>query len=67
MANAIHALSIWILQDEFDLSPEELAGLEKVVIFVVFFYARIWFRAPFVTDWAFLDAELDRNFGDYKT
>ena len=67
MANAIHALQIWIMQDEFALSPEELAAIEKVVIFVVFFYPRLWFRAPFVADWAFLDADLNRNLDDYKT
>ena len=65
MATAIHALTIWIMQDHYEMSEDELMAIKDICIFVVYFYTKLWFRAPFVADWAYLEAELHRNLSEY--
>ena len=55
MAYAINLLMVWLLQDMLKLTKDQLDGVMEISRYTCFVYFESWFRAPFVSDSAFLD------------
>lgn len=66
MAYIINCLIILHLQDRLKLTPQQREAVYEVSVFGVFFYAELWFRAPFVTDSAPLDLHLWKMLPKYE-
>ena len=66
MAYIINCLIILHLQDRLKLTPKQREAVYEVSVFGVYFYAELWFRAPFVTDSAPLDLHLWKLLPKYE-
>lgn len=66
MSRLIYGLKLYLLQDNFQLSSEELKRLEVFCIFGTIFYLKNWLRTPFVTEAANDDLQFFKNMELFK-
>ena len=66
MSKQIYNLKIRLLSNIFELSPQEQDEVDKIVEFVLLFYAKYWLQTPLPSSAARLDLEFMANMIKYR-
>lgn len=66
MSAPIYALKMLLLQEQLDIEPEVLDGLQRFGQFVAIFYAPYWFECPLASEAALNDLQFFNRMLKYK-